>query len=99
VPQGGREEPVQAVQRGSRPRSFERGDLLSPSENFERAIHAAEENADGRQERSDQREHESTVLTSHHASTGAETAPWGPQATDLKGRFDYGHACQGAENR
>jgi len=70
VPQRGPEEAVEAVQRRSRPFSFEHGDLLSQCENFQGGVHAiAEEGADSSQECGDQVEHESTVVTSHNTST------------------------------
>ena len=66
VPQRGPEEAVEAVQRRSRPFSFEHGDLLSQCENFQGGVDAiAEEGADSSQECGDQVEHESTVVTSH----------------------------------
>jgi hypothetical protein len=70
MPQHGPEEAVEAVQRRSRPLTFEHGDLLPQREDFKRGIHAtAEESADGSQECGDQIEHESTVVTSHNTST------------------------------
>jgi len=48
VPQSGPEEAVEAVQRGSRPLTFEHGDLLPQRENFQGGIQTtAEEDADG----------------------------------------------------
>jgi hypothetical protein len=50
VPQTGPKEAVEAVQQGARPLSFQHGDLLLESENFERYLHAsAEENSDSSQ--------------------------------------------------
>jgi hypothetical protein len=90
VPQRGPEETVEAVQGGSRPFSFEHGDLLPQRENFQGGIHtSAEEDADGSQECGDQMEHESTVVTSHDTCT-ARPRP-GSQAADLNTSvtFDY----------
>ena len=70
VPQGGPEEAVETVQRRSWPLSFEHGDLLSKSENFQGGIHTTtEEDADGSQKCCDRMEHESTVVTRGNALT------------------------------